>query len=111
MFYIFSATDKQLRDNHYDEMIQCYYLSLADNVRALGSDPDILCPMDALIEHLKIFGSMTYLTFPSAIDVIFKDDKRELQTIQENYDIDKQQTGYERCVVGFAIDLMRFGYI
>lgn len=109
MFYIFSATDKHLRDTHYDELIDCYSSALYDSVRALGSDPDELCPSHTLTQHLKIFGAMTYLTFPSSIDVIFAEDRKQLRIMREEKE--KRQTAYEQRVVGFAVDLMKFGYI
>lgn len=89
--------------------IQLYHSTLADSVKMLGSDPEQVCPYHKLTEHLKIFGTMTYLTFPSAIDVIFEDDKKELRLICE--DKETCQTDYEQRVVGFALDLMKLGYI
>lgn len=53
LFFIFICTEKELRDNHYNRLIEEYYESLAIFLRQLGSDPQILFPYEILLEHLK----------------------------------------------------------
>ncbi|KAF5270855.1 hypothetical protein FQA39_LY08300 [Lamprigera yunnana] len=52
---IFDCTDKQFRDNHYDEMMSEYHSSLANFLTELGSDPEELYPFHVFKEDPQKF--------------------------------------------------------
>ncbi|XP_022909730.2 uncharacterized protein [Onthophagus taurus] len=55
-YFLFTCTDKEFRDHHYDDMIRLYYYTLCDHLNALGSDPEVLLPFDVLQKELKEFS-------------------------------------------------------
>ncbi|XP_055913239.1 uncharacterized protein LOC129946895 [Eupeodes corollae] len=56
-YYIFPCTTKPLRDLYYQEIMDVYYSELAQFLKKLGSDPEVLFPRPALDDQLKRFGS------------------------------------------------------
>lgn len=55
-FFIYSCTVQDLREKHYDELIQIYHKNLSDLLRNVGSDPDKLFPFTALQVQLIKFN-------------------------------------------------------
>ncbi|XP_031337195.1 uncharacterized protein LOC116166380, partial [Photinus pyralis] len=55
-FFLFTTTDKKLRDQHYDNLLKEYHRSLSSFLIELGSDPEVLYPFHILQEHLKTFS-------------------------------------------------------
>lgn len=62
--FLFTSTDKQLRDAHLDEFLQVYYSNLVRIVRATGSDPAILFPEAELHRQLRLFGKYGVMVAP-----------------------------------------------
>ncbi|KAF5275163.1 hypothetical protein FQR65_LT04195 [Abscondita terminalis] len=54
--FLFTCTEKSLRDEHYHDLINAYYTSLHDYMQQLGSNPEKWFPMTALNEHLKKYS-------------------------------------------------------
>lgn len=71
--YIFTATDKGLRDEYYVNLIQFYHSNLCETIDLLGSNANKLYPFDVMIEHLMQFGAYTYLNVPLTIDLTLAD--------------------------------------
>lgn len=69
LYYLFSSTDKSLRDQEYDNLLALYYESLAKTVRLLGSNPDQLFTFENLKDELKRFGNFSLLMVPMIIEV------------------------------------------
>lgn len=72
-FYLFSQTDKALRDKYYHRLIKMYHDTLSHTIRRLGSDPNKLFPFDVMIENFKLFGEYVYLVMPITIDQVLAD--------------------------------------
>lgn len=73
LYYIFTATDKRLRDAEYDELLLCYHDTLSATIRLLGNDPERLYPYAVMLEQLRIFGAFTYSMIPWALDTALAD--------------------------------------
>ncbi len=54
--FLFSSTDKKLRDEHFDELIGIYHHSLKELLDHLGGDTISQFPYTALLRQLKRFG-------------------------------------------------------
>lgn len=55
-YFLLTSTDKQLRDQHLEELLHVYYDALADTITASGSDPAKLFKFSDLEQQLKQFG-------------------------------------------------------
>lgn len=67
LYNIFSSTDKQFREKHFEELLQTYHSSLSTTIEKLGSDPDKLFSYENLQNELKRFGEFTLLVAPMLI--------------------------------------------
>ncbi|KAF2904035.1 hypothetical protein ILUMI_02132 [Ignelater luminosus] len=118
-YFIFACTDKPLRDQYYDHLIQEYYESLSSFLRELGSDPDKLLPFKVLQEHLKkfcVFGMymavMVLYVMNSEVEEI--PDIHKMTDLEEcmeewRYETKNIQKYYER-IRGVILDFIKFGY-
>lgn len=52
-FFIYTCTEKALRDDHYDDMLKLYHEELSKNINALGSDPKKLYPWETFIAEVR----------------------------------------------------------
>lgn len=75
MYNIFSATDKNLRKNHYNELLQTYYSTLSDTIRKLGSDPNRLYSYEDFQAQLRKFGETAIIFAPILLLVKIVDVK------------------------------------
>lgn len=55
-YYLFSSTEKSLRDAHLGEFLNIYYTNLAATIRSTGGDPEELFPESELQRQLREFG-------------------------------------------------------
>ena len=51
-YFIFTCTDKKLRDKYYDKMLKTYHYSLCLHLTMLGSDASLF-PFEALEQEMK----------------------------------------------------------
>lgn len=86
LFFLFTSTHKPLRDRHYAKLIDLYYETLSQSIRAVGSDPTILYPIDDYQRHLKKFGKYGLLMAPMMLQVITADksDVNDMDMMAEN---------------------------
>lgn len=56
MFFIYSCTSQELRENHFEEIFKAYHLSAADLIKDLGSDPEKIFPISEVRKELTYFG-------------------------------------------------------
>lgn len=82
LYNIFSGTDKKLRDEHFDTLLETYYSMLSSTVRKLGSDPEKLFKFDDLHSELRRFGEFALLTGPVLIKVRLA-DAENMQNIDD----------------------------
>lgn len=129
LYYIFTATGKQLRDEHYNKLIQFYYSTLTQTIELLGSDADQLFPFQVMTDHLKIFGAYTYLIIPLTIDVALADPGDIVhfeEVIQSSstdavggkkknflnqFGNDETRHAYRKRIVDIAQDLIELNYV
>lgn len=124
VFQIFSLTDKEFRDQHYEQLIQTYYESLSGIVRRLGSDPDQMFTYNDLLRELQKFGKYALVCAPmihqfrlaSSEDVF--DLNKYADAIDKGIDVnmfkefgeDKQRL-FSKLVNDVLIDLIDYGYL
>lgn len=56
VYFIFICTDKKMRDNHFDELINIYHRSLKELLDHLGGNTMVQFPFTAFLRELKKFG-------------------------------------------------------
>lgn len=56
VYFIFICTDKKMRDNHFDELLNVYHRSLKELLDHLGGNTMVQFPFTALLRELKKFG-------------------------------------------------------
>ncbi|KAF2904038.1 hypothetical protein ILUMI_02135 [Ignelater luminosus] len=118
-YFIFACTDKPLRDQYYDHLIQEYHKSLSSFLRELGSDPDKLFPFEVLQEHLKkfsVFGLYMSMTILYAIN----SEVEEIPDFHNMANLDELVEGlkfesknierYNARMRGAILDFIKFGY-
>lgn len=118
-YFIFTSTDKELRDKHYDHLIQEYYNSLSSFLRELGSDPEKMLPYKVLQEHLKkfsVFGlymSMSLLQLmTSEVDEIPDvHNSTSIDNVMEKFNYKSQNVEkYHERIRPVILDFVKFGY-
>lgn len=81
-------------------MLQTYYESLSDIVRALGSNPDQLFTYADLKDELQKCGAFTFLTVPMLLKVsLFNSEEDELTS-----------PAYEERLNDVVADLIKLNY-
>lgn len=56
MFFIYSCTNQELREKHFEEIFEAYHASAADLIKDLGSDPNKIYPIADVRQELTDFG-------------------------------------------------------
>lgn len=67
--FLFTSTEKSLRDEHYTDMLGTYCDCLADALQATGSDPNAFKPSD-LQDQLQKFAQYGLILAPMYIQVV-----------------------------------------
>ncbi|XP_031621427.1 uncharacterized protein LOC116339595 [Contarinia nasturtii] len=124
LFYLFTSTDKTLRDKEYDNLLQLYYESLSKTVKLLGSSPELFT-YENLQSELKRCGSFALLLAPLSIQVQ-QADTNEVANLNEMCDKmangnnsdglvndlnEEAQLIYEQRLNDVFEDVIRLGYI
>lgn len=60
-YFLFTSTDKKLRDQYLDELLSHYYHTLSDTVKKLGYDSNKLFPYEKLMGQMKFYGKYGFL--------------------------------------------------
>uniref|UniRef100_A0A182M746 CHK kinase-like domain-containing protein n=1 Tax=Anopheles culicifacies TaxID=139723 RepID=A0A182M746_9DIPT len=55
-FFVYSCTSQELRAAHYQDLLDAYYGGLAEMLRDLGSDPEVVFPYSELEKELKQYA-------------------------------------------------------
>lgn len=126
MYYIFTASTKAFRDQHYDQLLGLYHQSLSDFLRQLGSDPEKLFPRKALDEQLRRFGRFGLLMAVMILPVITTkgEDVPDLEEMAEkmesgidlsaefnNFRSKDTEEVYRQKMAGCCRDMVQLGYI
>lgn len=64
LYNLFSSTDKEFREQHYEDLLETYYTSLSDTIQKLGSDPNKLFSFEQFQGQLRRFGETALLFAP-----------------------------------------------
>lgn len=54
-FFLYSCTDKQLRDSCFDDLLAFYHDELSSTIASLGSDPAVVYPLSTFQQEVYIF--------------------------------------------------------
>ncbi|KAI4466845.1 hypothetical protein MML48_2g00006943 [Holotrichia oblita] len=55
-YFLFTCTDKDFRDQHYDNVVKLYYYNLCSHLTDLGCDPEKFLPFHILEAELKKYS-------------------------------------------------------
>lgn len=126
MYFIFTASTKAFRDQHYEDLLNLYHDTLSDFLRRLGSDPEKLFPRSALDDQLARFGRFGLLMATMLLPIITtkKEDIPDLDGMAEklengvdvsseinNFKSEGTQDIYREKMAGCCRDMVRLGYI
>lgn len=121
---IFTSTDKQLRDQEYENLKRLYHSTLSDHIEKLGSDAKNLFSYAEFERQLKQFGSFALVISPMIIQISLakSEDIPDLNEVSEKlargeeaddivrgYDEDTQKVYADR-INGLVTDIVNFGY-
>lgn len=87
VYFIFTSTDKQLRAEHYKNLIRIYYKHLSQHLTRLGSNPEKLFTFNDLLDQLKRFGHYGLLMSTMLMPMITAKavlDPKELNIVYKN---------------------------
>lgn len=124
LYNIFSGTDKELRDEHFETLLKTYYSSLSKTIQRLGSDPHKLYTFENLKMEMKKFGKFALLTGPMIIQIRIANAKdiRDLDEYSELVDNgveadllndfdENTQLVYSKEINDLVNDLLKYGYV
>lgn len=124
LYNIFGATDGQFRKHHYDRLLNAYYASLSNAIRALGSDPTELYTHENFQGQMKKFGEFGLLwgliiirvRVANADDIENMDEYAERVERGEDVDLVREFTGetltkFTDLVNELVADLADYGYL
>lgn len=126
VFFIFLSTDGQLRESHYDELINIYHRSLKALLDHLGGDTMSQFPFTALIRQLKQFGRFSVIMSTLLIPMITTktDNLPDMDFLSENMKNDDPAVMEEMMnfmlrgsdqfasrMKGILVDAMRYNYL
>ena len=118
-YFIFTCTDKKLRDKYYDKMLKTYHYSLCLQLTMLGSDPSLF-PFEALEEEMKsnsISGlfAATMVLFLMVAEVGDIPDYNNATAEDFNVDMANMQVktllSYTARITDVVKDFIRNGYL
>jgi Ecdysteroid kinase-like family len=126
-YFIFTSTNEELRDQHYENFLQIYHQTLTEFVDRLGSDGAKLFPFKAFKSQMRKFGryGLVMATFLIQMLVVPKHDLPDMDQIakdmaENKIDLDNMamiQVGddtsasaYKKRMNGVVRDIIRLGY-
>lgn len=99
LYNIFTSTDKALRQNEYDNLLETYHNALSRMVKQLGSNPDELFTLADLKEELRLCGIYAFLLAPMVLSVSLA-DSNEISNLDEMCDkIADGENGHEHELI------------
>lgn len=124
LFFMFTVTDKEFRQQHYHRSLEIYYRSLSRTIAKLGSDAGKLYTFDDLQSQLRTFGDIAVLFAPLLIQIClataenvsdFDDfaeriDRDQCASIINEYD-SETLTAYTIRINDLFTDLDSYGYL
>ncbi|KAJ8664999.1 hypothetical protein QAD02_006661 [Eretmocerus hayati] len=85
-FFIYSCTDKSLRDKHFDDLLDIYHKELTKTIKILGSDPDKVYPKQLFLEEVKeqFIHGMVFGLESVSFSMLSEDESFDLDVIKED---------------------------
>lgn len=124
LYFIFTVTDKQFRQQHYHSLLEIYHNSLSQTIEKFGSDPEKLYTFDNLQSQLRKFGDFAVLFASMIIQVRVAKDEHfsDLDDFANSIDRDqhvnvigeydsKTQAEYTIQINDLFTDLDNYGYL
>lgn len=75
-YFIFSATDKSFRAEHYRSLLNVYHSTLSTNIKKMGSDPEKLYSFDKLENDLKKYGKYGLIVSSLLLELCIADENQ-----------------------------------
>lgn len=126
-YFIYLCTDQELRDKHYDHLIQAYHNSLREQLELLGSDVNQLFPFTVLLRQLKTFARVVLGVALFAIPMLCMEredipDMNEMSEQFANLDVnvadiplfqvkEKSEAKYKIRMSGVIRDMAKRGFL
>lgn len=122
VFFIFSATDKQLRAENYDNLIRIYYKHLSQHLTRLGSNPEKLFTFKDLLDQLKKFGQYGLISASMVLHLMTTktEDNPDMDEIAERIKrgeivdgymgVKEANSAYKSRMSDVIRDVVRLGY-
>ncbi|KAJ6632707.1 hypothetical protein Bhyg_16080 [Pseudolycoriella hygida] len=106
LYFLFSSTDKPLRDVYYTEIIQLYHKALSANLNKMGSDANKIFSFEDLQDQLKKFGSYALIIAPMLLNIITTkpDDIPDLDNLAEEFKDKTVEEGMKAFINDASID-------
>ncbi|KAG5671277.1 hypothetical protein PVAND_001482 [Polypedilum vanderplanki] len=130
VYFLLMCTDHELRQKHFDELLNIYHNSLKELLEKLGGDIFMQFPFTALLRHLKKFGKLGLITSSMAIPMFFTNkedmvdmdfmaeqlknlDPVELEVMMKAYmeKMNKSNDRVDKRIKDVLIDCFRYGYL
>ncbi|KAF5292785.1 hypothetical protein FQA39_LY13830 [Lamprigera yunnana] len=119
-YFLFTCTNKEIREEYYEKLIAVYYESLTFFMRRCGSDAEIMFPFRVLQEHFKkysLFGLYVAIQF---LGVILKDpndvpeDILTLTNLEDALEkflfLNEHNEEYTVAIKDVLLDFDKYGY-
>lgn len=121
LYNLFTSTDKKTRETEFGNLIRTYHEQLSENVRKLGSDPDVLFPFETLKNELKSCGNFAVCVVPMLIQICLVDAKDVVDLNEAMYEGNEKldfiqgfsesaQILYDERINDLLEDFTKFGY-
>lgn len=108
MYFLFCCTNKQLRDQHKNELFDAYYNSLAETLKIFDMDVKEIYPQEKFEEQLKTFGKFAFAMATFAMPIFCKYPEKlfEDKNAELTEDEKKAVTLYEQRMKNVVNDLI-----
>uniref|UniRef100_A0A8D8ACI7 Uncharacterized oxidoreductase dhs-27 n=1 Tax=Culex pipiens TaxID=7175 RepID=A0A8D8ACI7_CULPI len=123
-YFIFICTDEEFRANHFDQLLDCYYESLSDQLKKLGGNVESQFPRATFQDHWKRFGRFGLLMGLIVLPIVctakeelpemedYIDRAEQQQDAEFNFGTSEQaQEMYRTRMAGMIRDVVRLGYL
>lgn len=124
VYFLFTSTDKTLRDAHFDEILHIYHDALSVALRRMGSDPERLFSYANFQGELRKFGRYGVLIAPMLVQVVIADptDIPDLDAMSDeraksgNHEAQtfisaKTENAYNQRISDVIRDAERYGFL
>lgn len=124
---MFSSTNKELRDKHYNDLLKSYHNSLVKIIKQCGvTNAENIFTYADLLDQLKKFGKFAMITGPLIVQMIVMDphDIPDLDDISENakeksngvvdvnlFSSEKSAAAYKKRITDCIRDIVDYGFI